>query len=92
MTAIAIEPATVFVDDTELVVEHLRITDPDAVAFVASSDDPELALVRCVEMGARVLRLANVTVDTQVVEHRFDQMTQTLTRARSDGSSNRLRP
>jgi hypothetical protein len=81
MTAFATEPATVFVDDAELVVEHLRITDPDTVAFVASSDDPELALVRCVEMGARVLRLANATVDTQVVEHRFDQMTQTLDRS-----------
>ena len=81
MTILAIEPATVLIEDDELIVEHLRITDPDAVAFVASSDDPELALVRCVEMGARVLRLANATVDTQVVEHRFDQMTQSLDRS-----------
>lgn len=84
MTILATEPSTVLVGDDELVVEHLRITDPDAVAFVASSDDPELALVRCVEMGARVLRLANATVDTQVVEHRFDQMTQTLDRSVDD--------
>ena len=36
---------------------------------------------RCLEMGARVLRLANATVDTQVVEHRFDQMTRLLDRS-----------
>jgi hypothetical protein len=81
MTTFATQPSTVFVDDNELVVDHVRIGDPDAVAFVASSDDLELALVRCVEMGARVLRLANATVDTQVVEHRFDQMTQSLDRS-----------
>ena len=84
MTVLATEPSTVLVGDDELVVEHLRITDPETVAFVASGDDHELALVRCVEMGARVLRLANVTVDTQVVEHRFDQMTQTLDRSVDD--------
>lgn len=81
MTTLAYEPTTVLVDDIELVVEHLRITDPDALAFIASCDDRDLALMRCVEMGARVLRLANATVDTQVVEHRFDQMTQTLDRS-----------
>lgn len=81
MTILASEPTRVLVADDELVVAHLRITDPDAVAFVAASDEPELTLVRCVEMGARVLRLANATVDTQVVEHRFDQMTQSLDRS-----------
>src|ERR671919_893825 len=81
MTILATEPSAVFVDDDELVVDNLRITDPDAIAFVGSSDDPELALVRCVEMGARVLRLANATVDTQVVEHRFEEMTKSLDRS-----------
>lgn len=81
MTILATEPSAVFVVDDELVVDNLRITDPDAIAFVGSSDDPELALVRCVEMGARVLRLANATVDTQVIEHRFDQMTHSLDRS-----------
>ena len=32
-------------------------------------------------MGARVLRLANATVDTQVVEHRFEEMTKSLDRS-----------
>jgi hypothetical protein len=81
MTTIATESQTVFIENDELVVESLRISDPDAVNFVAASDDPELALVRCVEMGARVLRLANATVDTQVVEHRFNEMTQSLDRS-----------
>ncbi|MGH3010222.1 MAG: hypothetical protein ACRDMY_00015 [Gaiellaceae bacterium] len=81
MTILATEPSAVLIVDDELVVDKLRITDPDAIAFVASSDDPELALVRCVEMGARVLRLANATVDTQVVEHRFEEMTKSLDRS-----------
>lgn len=81
MTILDAQPASILADGDELVVEHLRITDPDTVAFVSTSDDPELALVRCLEMGARVLRLATATVDTQVVEHRFDQMTQTLDRS-----------
>lgn len=81
MTVHATQSSAVFIGDDELVVGNLRITDPDTIAFVGSSDDPELALVRCVEMGARVLRLANATVDTQVVEHRFDQMTRSLDRS-----------
>lgn len=81
MTIHATEPSAVSIEDDELVVDNIRITDPDAIAFVGSSDDPELALVRCVEMGARVLRLANATVDTQIVEHRFDQMTRSLDRS-----------
>lgn len=81
MTTLATDPPMVSVEDDALVIAHLRIADPDAVAFIGSSEDPELALVRCIEMGARVLRLANATVDTQVVEHRFDQMTQSLDRS-----------
>ena len=84
MTVLATEPVALLVDDDEVLVEHLRITDPDVVAFVGASDDHELALLQCVEMGARVLRLANVTVDTQFVEHRFDQMTQSLDRSVDD--------
>lgn len=89
MTIHATESSAVFIDDDELVVDNLRITDPDAIAFVGSSDDRELALVRCVEMGARVLRLANATVDTQVVEHRFAEMTKSLDRS-VDGLAQRI--
>src|SRR5574338_718490 len=84
MTVLATEPVALLVDDDEVLVEHLRITDPDVVAFVGASDDHELALLQCVEMGARVLRLANVTVDTQFVEQRFDKMTQSLDRSVDD--------
>src|SRR5262245_6654228 len=96
MTTLATESSTVFVDETEVVVEQLRITDPEVVTFIAGSEDPELALVRCIEMGARVLRLANTTVDTQVVEHRFGEMTKSLDRSvdelaeRIDGSARAL--
>lgn len=81
MTTLATESSAVIVIDDALVVNDFRITDPDAIAFVAASDDPQLALVRCVEMGARVLHLANATVDTQVVEHRFDELTKNLERS-----------
>lgn len=81
MTTLATDLPTVLLDDQSIVVEHLRISDPDTVEFVSASDDPEAALVRCIEMGARVLRLANATVDTQVVEHRFNDMTKSLDRS-----------
>lgn len=81
MTLHATESSAVLVGDDEIFVEGLRITDPDTLAFVGSSDDPEVALVRCVEMGARVLRLARATVDTQLVEHRFDRMAKSLDRS-----------
>ncbi len=52
--------------------------DPDVVAFVRETDDAELAVHRCLEMGARALRLAGATLDTQLVEHRFETMTSEL--------------
>lgn len=81
MTTLATDQPTVFLDEGSIIVEHLEISDPDTVAFVGASDDPAIAIVRCIEMGARVLRLANATVDTQVVEHRFNDMTQSLDRS-----------
>jgi hypothetical protein len=81
MSTIAPAAPSVLVDADGLIVVSLTITDSDAIGFVTASDDPELALIRCVEMGARVLRLANATVDTQVVENRFDEMTRSPDRS-----------
>src|SRR5262245_18179511 len=70
-----------YVRGEELVLEDFVERDPDVVAFVRDSDDVELAVRRCLGMGARALRLAGATLDTQLVEHRFDAMTSELDRS-----------
>ena len=72
---------TAYLQGDELVLEEFRESDPDVVALVRESDDAELAVHRCLGMGARVLRLAGATLDTQLVEHRFDEMTDDLGRS-----------
>ena len=72
---------TAYLQGDELVLEEFRESDPDVVALVRESDDAELAVHRCLGMGARVLRLAGATLDTQLVEHRFDEMTGELGRS-----------
>ena len=62
---------TAYLRGAELVLEDFVERDPDVVAFVRETDDAELAVHRCLEMGARALRLAGATLDTQLVEHRF---------------------
>jgi hypothetical protein len=62
----------------ELVLEDFVERDPDVVAFVREADGAEAAAHRCLEMGARALRLAGATLDAELVEHRFDTMTTQL--------------
>jgi hypothetical protein len=59
----------------EVVLEDFVERDPDVVAFVREAEDAETAVHRCLEMGARALRLAGATLDTELVGHRFDTMT-----------------
>ena len=72
---------TAYIQGAELVLEEFRESDPDVVALVRESEDAELAVHRCLGMGARVLRLAGATLDTQLVERRFDEMTGSLDRS-----------
>lgn len=65
----------------ELVLEDFRETDPDVVAHVREAEDVEEAVHRCLAMGARALRLAAATLDTELVEHRFAELTSTLDRS-----------
>jgi hypothetical protein len=65
----------------ELLLEGFVERDSEVIAFVRDSDDGELAVHRCLEMGARVLRLAGATLDTQLVEHRFAELTVSLERS-----------
>ena len=81
MTALHETITTAYIQGDELVLEEFRESDPDVVAFVRAAEDAETAVHRCLEMGARALRLAGATLDTQLVEHRFDEMTGELDRS-----------
>ena len=96
MTALHETITTAYIQGDELVLEEFRERDPDVVAFVREAEDAETAVHRCLEMGARALRLAGATLDTQLVEHRFGEMTGDLGRSidafakRVDDSAERL--
>jgi hypothetical protein len=81
--------AHAYLEGDELVLEDFRESDPDVVAFVRGADEPEVAVHRCLTMGARVLRVAGATLDTELVEHRFEQMTGELDRS-IDGFAKRV--
>lgn len=72
---------TAYIRGEELVLEDFVDRDPDVVSFVREAEDIEVAVHRCLEMGARALRLAGATLDTQLVEHRFDAMATQLDRS-----------
>lgn len=68
------DPAEVLVlDDTVRIVE-LEETDPELVSLVADAADAGDAVRRCLRLGARAASAVQVTVDTEVVERRFDDM------------------
>jgi hypothetical protein len=52
--------------------------------LVRDADELEAAVHRCLAMGARVLRLAGATLDSELVEHRFEEMTGELDRSIED--------
>src|SRR5690348_2509708 len=66
------------VDDT-LVVHELVETDPEVVRVVRATmgiddGDPADATRQCLRVGARAVLAANVSVETHIVEKRFDAM------------------
>lgn len=81
MTTLHEKVTTAYVQSDELVLDDFHETDTEVVAFVRMADDAEAAVHRCLEMGARALGLAGATLDTQLVEHRFETMTSELGRA-----------
>jgi hypothetical protein len=81
--------AHAYLEGDELVLEDFRESDPDVVVFVRNADEPEVAVHRCLTMGARVLRVAGATLDTELVEHRFEDMTSELDRS-IDGFAKRV--
>src|SRR3990170_7128770 len=79
-TTIPTKTAHAYIEGDELVLEDFRERDLDVVGFVRDSDEPEAAVHRCLTMGARVLRVAGATLDSELVEHRFEEMTSDLNR------------
>jgi len=70
--------AHAYIESDELVLEDFREHDPDVVGFVREAEDIEEAVHRCLTMGSRVLRVAGATLDGELVEHRFNEMTNEL--------------
>ena len=48
--------------------------DRELVAAVSEAEDREAFVRQCMRVGARALQAVNVTIDAQVVEKRFDEM------------------
>ncbi|MGD0274181.1 MAG: hypothetical protein ABSB96_10695 [Gaiellaceae bacterium] len=79
-TPLPAELISVHVNDDSVVLQDFHETDPDVISFVREAEDAEAAVHRCLTMGARVLRLAGATLDSELVGHRFDEMTSELDR------------
>jgi hypothetical protein len=67
-------PGRVLVADGVVYVRELEEADDEVVRIVSESDDPVAAVGRCLTVGARALRAANVTVDVDVVERSFSEL------------------
>jgi len=64
----------VLVADGVVYLRELEEADEEVVRIVSESEDPVAAVGRCLTVGARALRAANVTVDVAVVERSFSEL------------------
>jgi len=64
----------VYVIDGTLYISDLAERDPAVVRFVCEADDPVEGTQLCLRVGALALTAVNATVDTHIVEKRFDAM------------------
>ncbi len=71
---------TVYLDGEELVFDGFRESEPDLVALVRESSEPEATAHRVLAMGARTLRLVQAGLDSAVVEREFEAMKGALAR------------
>jgi hypothetical protein len=81
-------PPTVAVEDDGVVLRGFREADPEVLALVHDAADVEATLHRCLEVGARALRLAQTSLDAEVVERAFAEMAGRLDRTVSDFNRN----
>lgn len=63
-----------------LVLHDFRECDPEVVQLVREADDTEAAIHNCLQVGARAINLAQVSMDAELVEHAFEDMTTTFER------------
>lgn len=81
MNAVAINPEpTVKVTGGAVVIERLVDDDPLLVAVVSEDPDPEGAVRACLGLGARVSKAARATLDTEVVDRAFAELTDGFSR------------
>lgn len=64
--------------DETLVLDGFTETDPAVVRLVGAAEDTESAVHSCLQVGARAIDLAQVNLDTAVVERSFDAMVDRL--------------
>lgn len=69
------DSATVFVGTDTVYIRDLEEHDSETVMLIANADDPVEATHQCLTIGARVVRAAHVSLDADLVEKRFDSMT-----------------
>ena len=67
-------PARVRVHDDSVVITNLSEPDADLAGFVEAAPDPVEATRTCLRLGARAARAVQSTVDTSLIERRFDEM------------------
>lgn len=65
---------TVDVVDGTLYIRELVVTDDDVARVVGEADDPVEGTRQCLRIGAQAIRAVSATFDTNVVERRFDSM------------------
>jgi hypothetical protein len=76
---IPIERPEVTVIDGTLVVHELEERDPEVVGLIDEADDAVEATRQCLRIGVRAVRVARVSVDSDLVEKRFEAMESRLT-------------
>ncbi len=87
---------TVYAADGIVHVRDLASADPDLLALVTGASDPEAVVQRVLSTGARALAVAQVSVDTAVVEASFAALENQLrvmledTTARVTGTTTEL--
>lgn len=68
------DPAEVTVTDGTVTISGLEESDPELVALVEDAPDAVGAVRQCLRLGARAANAVRVSVDTDLVERRFDDM------------------
>src|SRR5437016_2843189 len=64
----------VVVRDNEVILNDFHETDPEVVSLASQAADPEAAMHNAFEVGARAIKLAEVSQDARIVESAFGEL------------------